>query len=352
LAIQLARQLDESYRFIFICLGEPDPLVKALALQNAPVYSIARRQGLDWDCSERLGRLLQRERVDLLHTHQSGAFLHGLIARLFYRRPPVLFTEHERLFLETPSLRWVVMNRMLLEGRDRVVASSHSVRQALILNEGIPSERVDVIYNSIVSPGAADDDWDGQSVRRELGLDGDALLILQPARFDPWQNHPLAIRTLEHVVRSIPKARLVLVGQGPERGMIEELARQRGLEAHVLFPEPRDDQGRLYMAADMVLLTGLGEGVPPALFQALATGLPVVATRVGGVSEIVDDHVCGLLACPGDYVGLAEHIRRLGMNPELRAQFGRQGRELIKSLSTAASTPLLYSNLYRSMLPR
>jgi glycosyltransferase involved in cell wall biosynthesis len=350
LAIQLARQLHESYRFIFICLGKPNSLTRALALQNAPVYSIVRREGLDWDCSQRLGRLLQRERVDLLHTHHSGAFLHGLVARLFYQRPPVLFTEHERLYLETPSLRWVVMNRMLLEGRDRVVASSHSVRQALILSEGIPSQHVDVIYDGIVLPAAVDDDWDRQSERREIGLDADALLILQPARFEPSQNHPLAIRTLEHVVRSIPEARLVLVGQGSERAMIEELARQRGLGAHVLFLEPRDDQGRLFMAADMVLLTGLGEGVPPAVIQALAAGRPVVATRVGGVSEIVEDRLCGLLACPGDYVGLAEHIRRLGMNPELRAQFGQRGRERIKALSTEASTPLLYSNLYCSML--
>jgi glycosyltransferase involved in cell wall biosynthesis len=350
LAIELARQLHESYRFIFICLGKSSSPIKALALEGAPVHSIVRREGLDWDCSQRLGRLLQRERVDLLHTHQSGAFLHGLIARLFYRRPAVLFTEHERLHLGTPSLRSVVVKRMLLEGRDQVVASSHSVRQALILNEGIPSERVAVIYNSIVAPATADDDRDGQSVRREIGLDADALLILQPARFDPWQNHPLALRTLEYVVRSIPEARLVLVGQGPERGMIEELAREQGLGTHVLFLEPRDDQGRLYLAADVVLLTGLGEGVPQAVIQALAAGRPVVATRVGGVSEIVEDRLCGLLACPGDYVGLAEHIRSLGMNRELRAQFGRRGQERIQALSTEASTPLLYSNLYCNML--
>jgi glycosyltransferase involved in cell wall biosynthesis len=100
----------------------------------------------------------------------------------------------------------------------------------------------------------------------------------------------------------------------------------------------------------VVLLTGLGEGVPQAVIQALAAGRPVVATRVGGVSEIVEDQLCGLLACPGDYVGLAEHIRLLGMNPEMRAQFGRRAQERISALSTEASTPLLYSNLYSSML--
>jgi glycosyltransferase involved in cell wall biosynthesis len=273
-----------------------------------------------------------------------------MIARLFYRRPPVLFTEHERRHPATPSPRRVVVNRMLLEGRDRVVAASQAVRQALILNEGLPPEQVAVIYNGIVPPPVTGAAWDRRSVRREIGVAADALLVLLPARFDPCQNHALAIRTLEHVVRDHPEVRLALVGEGPDRGMIEELAGQRGLGSHVLFLEPRGELSRLLIASDVVLLTGLCEGVPPVLIQALAAGRPVVAPRVGGVSEIIEDRVCGLLACPGDYGGLADHILRLGASPELREQFGRQGRKRLETLSSGASTALLYSNLYRTML--
>jgi glycosyltransferase involved in cell wall biosynthesis len=132
--------------------------------------------------------------------------------------------------------------------------------------------------------------------------------------------------------------------------MIEELAAQRGLGSHVLFLEPRGELSRLLIASDVVLLTGLCEGVPPVLIQALAAGRPVVAMRVGGVSEIVEDRVSGLLAYPGDHGGLADRILRLGASPELREQFGRQARKRLESLSREASTPILYSNLYRSML--
>jgi glycosyltransferase involved in cell wall biosynthesis len=350
LATQLARQFQSNYHFTFICLGEASPLIKGLDLEDAPVHSISRRPGLDWNCSRRLGRLLRREKVDLLHAHQSGAFIHGMIARLFYRHPPVLFTEHERRYPDAASPKRVVVNRMLLEGRDQIVAASQSVRQALILNEGLPPEQVKVIYNGIVPTPVTGAARDGRSLRREIGVDADALLILQLARFDPWQNHTLAIRTLEQVVRNLPKARLALVGEGPDLGMIQELVRQRGLGSHVLLLGPRADHARLLMAADLVLLTGLCEGVPPVLIQALASGRPVVATRVGGVSEIVEDRVCGLLACPGDYGGLADNIHRLGASPELREQFGRQGQKRIEALLSEADTSLLYSNVYRSML--
>lgn len=351
LAVQITRQLGSRYKFMFVTLGDPGPLVKGLGLEETSVHTVARRQGLDWKCTQRLGRLLQREGVDLLHAHQSGAFVHGIVARLFYQRPPVLFTAHERRSCDTPSPRRVVGNQLLLEARDRVVAASQAVRQALIQVDGLPPERVGVIYSGIVPPPASCTASDVQSVRREIGVDDNALMILQPANFEPRQNHTLSIRTLEHVVRNLPEARLVLVGRGPDREMIQELARQRGLGSHVLFLEPCDDLTRLLMAADLILLTGLCEGVPPVLIQALAAGRPVVAMRVGGVSEIVEDRLCGLLACPGDYGGLADRILRLGASPELRDQFGRQGRKRLESLSSEASTPLLYSNLYSSMLP-
>ena len=230
------------------------------------------------------------------------------------------------------------------------MAASQAVRQSLIQFDGLPPERVGVIYSGIVPPSISCAASDVQSVRQEIGVDDKALMILQPASFDPRQNHMLSIRTLEHVVRNVPEARLVLVGQGPDREMIQEQARQRGLGSHVVFLELRDDLTRLLMAADVILLTGLCEGVPSVLIQALAAGRPVVAMRVGGVSEIVEDRLCGLLACPGDYGGLADRILKLGASPELREQFGLQGRKRLESLSAEASTPHLYSSLYTSML--
>ncbi len=348
----LACQFRADYHFLFVCLGDPGFPRAAMHPEELPIHVIGRRPGLDWNCSRRLERVLQREKIDLIHAHQSDAFLHGLIARLCYRNPPILLTMHERGPRDNFSPKRVVVNRMFLESRDRIVAASHAVRQALIMNEGLPPEQVDVIYNGMVPPPVTDTVRDGHSVRQEIGVEADALLILQLARFDPWQNHTLALSTMEQVVPSFPHARLVMVGEGPEQRLIRELVRQRGLGAHVLFPGPRTDHARLLAAADLVLLTASGAGVPPVLIQALAAARPVVATRVGGVAEVVEDRICGLIASPGDYGALAEGIRRLGASPELREQFGRRGRERFETRFTGANTSLGYSQMYRSMLSR
>jgi glycosyltransferase involved in cell wall biosynthesis len=219
----------------------------------------------------------------------------------------------------------------------------------LLLNEGLPSEQVEVVYHGVVPPPVLAGD-ERESVRQELGMAADALLILQIASFEPQQNHSLAIDTVQQVVRHLPRARLVLVGGGPEQGMIREMVRDRGLEAHVLFLGPRTDHARLLAASDLVLQTGDCGGDLSVLIQALAVERPVVAARVGSVPEVVEDRTCGLIACPGDYGALAQGIRRLGSSPALRKQFGSQGRLRVNQMFSEAKTSLRYSNMYSSML--
>jgi glycosyltransferase involved in cell wall biosynthesis len=351
LASRLVRQFRSDYHFILVSLGEPGSLIRELQHEGVPVHVIGRKPGLDWKCSRSLVRVLRSEKVNLVHAHQSGAFYFGLIARSFYRNPPILLTEHERRYPDNFSPKRVVVNRMFLESRDRIVAASLSVRQTLLLNEGLPSEQVDVIYHGELGP-AVDAACDRDAVRREIGVEADALLILQPAPFDPCQNHTVAIRALAQVVRSVPTARLALVGAGPEERMIRALVDRWGLVSHVLFLGPRTDNGRLLAAADLVLLTGTCEGALSILIQALAAERPVVATRVGGVPEVVEDRNCGLIACPGDYRALAKSIRRLGASPAMRKQFGERGRERAEAMFSGASTSLGYSAMYSRMLAR
>jgi glycosyltransferase involved in cell wall biosynthesis len=352
LAGGLVDQFRSSYDFSFVYLGEPGRQVDEFRRAGFPVQVIGRRPGRKWDCSRRLADALQRGRVDLIHAHQSSAFYHALIARSFYRSAPILFTEHRRRYPDHVSPKRVVVNRMFLESRDRIVATSLAVREALILNDGLPAERVEVVYHGVPRPLAADAATDGQAVRREIGVEPDALLILQPARFETSQNHTLALQALEQVLRNLPKTRLVLVGEGPEQGMLGEMTRRWGLEPYVLFLGPRTDHDRILAAADLVLLTGSSDGDLVTIVRALAAGVPVVATRAGGVAEVVEDRSCGLIASPGDYSALAENIHRLGTSLELRAQYGRRGRERAAALFSGAKTSLRYSELYGNMLAR
>jgi sugar transferase (PEP-CTERM/EpsH1 system associated) len=350
LAARLARQLRDRYRFIFACLDQLGTLGQELREEGFPVFVLERRPGVDWRCASRLAKLLRRENVDLVQAHQYTPFFYAMAARLLYRRPPLMFTEHGRHFPDYPRRKRMIVNRLLLERRDRVVAVGRAVQQAVVNNEGIPAQRVAVIYNGIdLSPyrnGVPDRD----AVRRELGLGDWDLVLVQVARLDYLKDHPTAVRMMGQVVRQRPDARLLLVGEGPERGKIEDEIRQRGLEANVRLLGQRGDVARILRAADLFLLTSISEGIPLTVIEAMAAGLPVVATNVGGMTEVVEDGQTALLAPAADDAGLAAAVFRLAEDPELRRQMGQWGRERANEVFSERQMHEQYVRLYDEML--
>jgi glycosyltransferase involved in cell wall biosynthesis len=155
---------------------------------------------------------------------------------------------------------------------------------------------------------------------------------------------------MEQVVRQRPDARLLLVGEGPERGKIEDEIRQRGVEANVRLLGQRGDVARMLRAADLFLLTSISEGIPLTVIEAMAAALPVVATNVGGMTEVVEDEQTALLAPAGDAAGLAAGVVRLAGDPELRRQMGQRGRERAHGVFSESQMHAQYVRLYDEML--
>jgi glycosyltransferase involved in cell wall biosynthesis len=350
LAARLARRLRDRFRFVFACLDELGTLGKDLAEEGFPVSVVGRRPGVDWRSAWRLGRLLRREQVGLIHAHQYGPFFYALAARQLYRRPPVLFTEHGRDYPDYPRRKRIVANRLLLRRRDRVVGVGEAVRQALIHNEGIPAGRVEVLYNGVDLSPFARPCPDRAALRREVGAEDGDFVIFQVARLDRLKDHATAVRTLARLVPRLPRARLVLVGEGPERGPIEELLRRENVGGHVRLLGLRKDVARLLPAADLFLLTSITEGIPLTVIEAMGAGLPVVATRVGGLTEVVEEGKAGLLAPAGDDSALAEQVCRLAHDPALREEMGRLGRARAVKLFSEERMLDGYARLYREML--
>lgn len=350
LAARLARRLRPHYRFLFVCLDELGVLGEELRSEGFSVEVLRRRPGLDCRCALGLSRILRREQVALVHAHQYTPFAYTLLARLLHRRPPILFTEHGRHQPDYPRRKRMLFNRLLPERRDRVVGVGEAVRQALIHNEGIPAGRVGVVYNGIDPDQFAAHTPDRDAVRQELGLSGEEFAILQVARLDYLKDHPTAVRTMARVVRRFPSARLLLVGEGPEREAIRAQVASLGLDDHVRLLGLRKDVPRLLAAADLFLLTSVSEGIPLTLIEAMAVGLPVVSTRVGGTGEVVIDGETGYLAPAGEDSVLAEAVERLGTQPALRREMGERGRERARGLFSEQRMADQYLELYREML--
>ena len=335
---------------MFVCLDEIGTLGEQLRQEGFTVEVLRRREGVDWRCSWRLARLLRRERVGLVHAHQYTPFFYALTARLFYRRPVLLFNEHGRHYPDFPRPKRISVNRLLLRRRDRVVAVGQAVANALVRNEGIPEKRVAVIYNGIDLSVFSNRGHDRGAIRRELGAGADDLVILQVARLDYLKDHATAIAALAEVVRGRKNVRLFLAGEGPEQERIAECIRQRDLGSHVRLLGLRTDISRLLSAADIFLLTSISEGIPLTVIEAMAAGLPVVATNVGGVAETALDRRTSFLAPAGDHVALAQYILRLAEDAALRRRMGQQGRERASQLFSERQMHASYLQCYREIL--
>jgi len=351
LAARLGRQLRNECRFLFVCLDEAGTIGEDLRDQGFAVEVLGRREGVDWRCAVRLAKILEREQVDLVHAHQYTPFFYSLFARLFQRKPAVLFTEHGRHFPDYPRPKRKVANRLLLERRDRVVGVGQAVRRALIHNEGIPARRVGVIYNGINTPENGDSGQDRDALRRELGFARGDFVILLVARLDYLKDHATAVKMMRRVIAERPGARLVLVGDGPERGAVQQLVEMNQLGAYVRFLGLRKDVARLLKASDLFLLTSISEGIPLTIIEAMAAGLPVVATRVGGVAEVVAEGQTGLLAPSGDDTVLAAQVLHLADDPDLCRRMGRLGQERARTVFSESQMHARYLELYREMLP-
>jgi glycosyltransferase involved in cell wall biosynthesis len=220
----------------------------------------------------------------------------------------------------------------------------------LVRNEGIPRHRIRVIYNGVDVERFTARPECRLSVRQRLGLCETDFVIVQVARLDYMKDHMTAIRTMARLVRQVPAAKLLLVGDGPKRALIQAEIQAQNLEASVCLLGQREDVPELLGAADVALLTSLSEGIPVTLIEAMAAQLPVVATRVGGVPEVVLDGQTGLLASAGDDAALADCLLRLANQPELRRQFGQAGRQRAEALFCQRLMHQQYADCFEEML--
>jgi glycosyltransferase involved in cell wall biosynthesis len=349
LAARLARQLRGRYRFLFVCLDQLGTLGEELRSEGFPVEVLNRRPGLDWRSIWRLARILRREQVGLLHPHQYTPFFYAQMARWLGRRIPILFTEHGRHFPDYPRRKRILVNRLLLSRRDRVAAVGEAVRRAVIANEGIPAERVEVIYNGI-DLEVFQTSKDRDAARREMGVGPNDFVVVQVARLDYLKDHLTAIRAVGNVAARHPAVRLVLVGEGPEQAKIEAEVDRLQLAEHVRFLGLRKDVACLVPAADVFLLTSISEGIPLTLIEAMAAGIPVVSTRVGGVPEVVVDGQTGLLASTGDDKTLSEQLLCLAADAAQRRRMGEAGRQRAHAMFSEEQMHASYRGLYEEVL--
>jgi len=321
----LAKHLSDEYEITVACAPGGE-LIAKLQAEKVCVVEIPslRRNPHPWHDLRALGqlyRLMQRERFDIVHAHSTKAGLLGrLVAKLAGVRT-VIFTAHGWAFTEGRRL-WkrqflALVERLAARFSEKIICVSEHDRQlALQFNVARP-EQLTVIYNGFPPFEQAN----GAAVRQELGLGASPVLTFV-GRLAPPKD-PL---TLLEALRILPDCQLICVGDGPLRSETERFAAQHNLRDRVFFMGTRMDVPEILAASDIFVLASRWEGLPLSIIEAMLSGLSVVATSVGGVRELVEEGVTGLLVPPGDACSLAEALRKLLEDKSLRRQMGEAGR--------------------------
>ena len=318
---QMIRRMQKDFRCIVAVLDEIGEIGTRLQEDGFIVEHLHRQPGIDRGCATRLRQFADREGAEILHAHQCTPFFQAMLSRGLTGRRPVVFTEHGRHFPDAPSRKRAIVNRMLLKRCDRLFGCGAAVRQALIDNEGLPESRVEVIYNGVDLKALSKPTLGARErIRAEFGYSANDFVAVQVARLHELKDHQTALKAIDEARHKIPGLRLLLAGDGDQRSAIEQTILGRGLELTVTLAGTRKDIADLLSASDVFLMSSISEGIPLTVIEAMAARRPVVSTAVGGLPELIEHGVSGMLAPSGDASSLAASLVQLYQNADLRNQ--------------------------------
>ncbi|MFN7944709.1 MAG: glycosyltransferase [Blastocatellia bacterium] len=295
----------------------------------------------------RLVRLLRRTRTDILHTHDFYAGLMGAVAGRLAGVRVITSQRHLRLSDRRSHL---FGQRLMHSLAHRIVVNAAAIRDQLVKAGTAPLTRVALVRNGLLNESAVNRAAIRAQLLNELRLKDDALLIGSVARLQPVKGHRFLVEAFAQVADVHPHAHLVLIGDGQVKAEITEQVRRFGLADRVHLMGDRADAAQLIAGCDLSVLASLHEGLPNAVMEAMAAGVPVVATAVGGVNELVTEHRTGWLASPGDADSLFKAISAALSDEAQRALIAAQAREFITSQFSMQRAVSAVEKLYEEML--
>jgi sugar transferase (PEP-CTERM/EpsH1 system associated) len=316
LLIEFGRHADrERFELHFVSLGTRGVLAGEIEALGWPVLALDEPTGLHLGLVPRLTRFFRGWGADVVHTHENRALFYAAPAARLARVPRVVHTRHGLSF--GASRREQQAFPYLARLVDRVVCISDDCA-ADSVRAGVHPGRVQTIWNGIDLSRFA-----------YTGPQDDGPLVIV-ARLNPVKDIGTLLRALAIAIREEPSLRLEIAGDGPSRAELEQAAHALGLEAAVRFLGEVQDVPAVLRRARAFVLSSVSEGISLTLLEAMARGLPIVATRVGGNPEVIVDDETGWLVPAGDPDALAGAILRLWRDPERGRQMGQAGRHRVE----------------------
>jgi sugar transferase (PEP-CTERM/EpsH1 system associated) len=345
--VKLVNGLDRARVRSSICSTKPAGVLKHLVASEVPVFELNRRDGNDPRLVWQLYRLFREQRPHVVHTHAWGTLVEGLVAARLAGVPAVVHGEHGTLQLRRYQ-RW--LQRTAWCAADQVLAVSSRLAERMAAETRIAAARVTTIRNGVDLSRFSS--IDRAAARAALSIDSSASVVGSVGRLVAVKDHMTLLEAMAQLRRDGLTADLLLAGDGPLRDSLVQRASALGITGHVRFLGHRGDVETALAALDVFVLSSVSEGLSNTILEAMATRLPVVATRVGGADELVDDGVTGILVPAGDPEALSAALGQVLRDPELARTMGHAGRRRVEASFDLATMVRQYEALYRDLAAR
>lgn len=268
-----------------------------------------------------LNKIIRTEKIDLIHAHTRVTAVSAAVASRAARIPYV--TTCHGFFKRR-------LGRLLCGSwGDKVVAISEAVKQHLMNDFGIPEEKIALIYTGVETERFLKDltEEEKREARRKFTLENAPVIIGTIGRLSPVKGQEVLLKAVPSIVKGFPKARILLIGDGPDEQRLRELVLELDIEKNVVLAKSVDDTKEALSIMDVFVLPSIKEGLGLSLIEAMACGRPCVASRIGGIENVIEEGKTGLFFTPGDAEELAVAVKRILTDRLLRDILSKNGRE-------------------------
>lgn len=347
---QVIRQLVEGtdeYGVVseILCIdGKMGPIGEVLNKSGTPVHCFTRSPGFDRRLIREIRSLIKQRGFDVVHCHQYTPYFYGWLGALGTRAKTV-FTEHGRFHPDRHRYKAFLFNAIAARMTSELVSISKATREALVEYEFMPRSKIRVIYNGI-RPLTRNENA-ARELRDSLGILEGSFVVGTVARLDPVKNQAMMLEAFYRFLESHPHSWLLMVGDGPDRSMLERRARELGIWDRAIFTGFVNEPVNHLSLMDVFLLSSHTEGTSMTLLEAMSLGIPSLVTEVGGNPEIVQHGENGLLVPPNDPGRFCDSLTELHADAVLRERLKGGALRAFESRFSARAMVREYMSVYQ-----
>lgn len=288
---------------------------------------IVEKGKIDINALKRLNELIRTNKIDIIHAHDYKTDVLAWVLSWFNKKILLLATAHGWIDNSKKEKFYNYLDMWVLRYYDKIIAVCEANKQKLI-NRGVAEDKIRVIYNGIDIEEWKDSE-EIKDVRNELGIKPETKVIGYVGRLSPEKDLRTLLKAIREVKKEVSNIKVLIVGEGPSKEGLIDYARELKISSEVLFLGFRKDVKKIYKTIDILAMTSKTEGLSNTILEAQAMGKPVIATQVGGNSEIIEDNLNGFLFPFRHYSSLCEKIILLLKNNLWREKMGENARKQI-----------------------